>query len=71
MRVLVLSIPLTHIYGHTRKHMHIYIYMNIYICVYNLTGNIHICLGLYKNSNKNSEDRVIILQLSLKMRFLS
>lgn len=34
--------------------------MNTYICVYNLTGNIRIFLGLYNNSNKSNEDSVIL-----------
>ena len=42
--------------------------MNTYICVFNLTGNFHIFLGFYNNSNKSNEDSVI-LELSLKTRF--
>lgn len=37
-----------------------YTYMNTYIYVYNLTGNIHIFLGHYNNSNKSNEDSVIL-----------
>lgn len=55
---------LIHIYTQRNRH----VCMNIYMCVYNLTQNIHICLGPYKNNNKNNEDSVIFLQLPLKTR---